>query len=117
VNVFNNLSQIGELMKSAGKIRETVEKTTEAVQVEATAGGGAVTAKVNGRLELLAVRIDPKLIADGDTELLEDMIVAAVNQAQTKARDETAKALQSLVGGLPLGGLTNLLGGGGGERR
>ncbi len=113
--MFNNLNlgDLGELMRSAGKIRETVEKTTEAlgqVQVEGSAGGGVVTAKVNGRLEVLAVRIDPKLLAEGDHELLEDLVTAAVNQGLTRAREEAAKSIQGLSGGLPLPDLSALFG-------
>ena len=65
-----------------------------------------VTAKANGRLELLSVRIDPKLLADGDAELLEDLVTAAVNQALAKAREAAAKSLSTLAGGLPLPGLS-----------
>jgi nucleoid-associated protein EbfC len=104
--VFNQLGNFAELMRNAGKLRESVAKATEALgqlQVEGTSGGGAVTARVNGRLEVVAVRIDPKLVADGDTELLEDLITAAVNAGLTKARDSAAQSLASLAGGLPLG--------------
>jgi|GEM_PF-84872 len=115
--VFNNLGNLADMMRNAGKIRESVEKATEQLgqlQVEGTAGGGAVTAKANGRLELIAVRIDPKLLADGDAELLEDLTTAAVNQALTKAREAAAQSLSSLAGGFPIPGLSGLLGPGGG---
>jgi nucleoid-associated protein EbfC len=105
--VFNNLGNLADLMRNAGKLRETVEKATESlgqVQVEGTAGGGAVTAKANGRLELVSVRIDPKLLADGDAELVEDLVTAAVNQALTKAREAAARSISSLAGGLPIPG-------------
>src|SRR4051812_40712970 len=104
-------------MRNAGKIREGVEKATEALgqlQVEGTAGGGVVSAKVNGRLELLSVRIAPKLLADGDAELLEDLVAAAVNQALTKARDAAAQSISSLAGGFPIPGLSGFLGPGSG---
>jgi DNA-binding YbaB/EbfC family protein len=104
--VFSQLGNLAELLKNAGKLRETVSKATEAlgqIVAEGTSGGGAVTAKVNGRLELVAIRIDPKLIADGDSELLEDLVTAAVNAALVKARDTAAQSLTSLAGGLPLG--------------
>jgi DNA-binding YbaB/EbfC family protein len=103
--VFGQLGNLAELMRNAGKLRESVAKATEALgqlQVEGTSGGGAVTAKVNGRLELVSVRIDPKLVADGDVELLEDLVAAAVNAGLTKARDAAAQSLASLAGGLPL---------------
>jgi DNA-binding YbaB/EbfC family protein len=105
--VFNNLSNLADLMRNAGKLRETVEKATESlgqVQVEGTAGGGVVTARANGRLELVSVRIDPKILADGDAELVEDLVTAAVNQALTKAREAAAKSMSSLAGGLPIPG-------------
>jgi nucleoid-associated protein EbfC len=115
--VFNNLGSLTELMRSAGKLRETVEKAGESLgqlQVEGTAGGGVVTARVNGRLELLSVRIDPKLLAEGDAELLEDLVTAAVNQGLLKAREAAAQSISSLAGGLSIpGGLTNLWGAGG----
>src|SRR5690349_7850452 len=101
-------------MKNAGKIRENMEKAAEGlaqVQVEGTSGGGAVTVKANGRLEILGVRIDPKLLADDDRELLEDLIAAAVNQALTKAREAAAASFQSLAGNLPIPpGFGNLFG-------
>ncbi len=105
-NVFSQLGNLAELMKNAGKLRDSVAKATEALgqlQVEGTSGGGAVTAKVNGRLEVVSIRIDPKLVTDGDTELLEDMVTAAVNAALIKARETAAQSLASLAGGLPLG--------------
>jgi nucleoid-associated protein EbfC len=103
--VFSQLGNLAELMRNAGKLRESVAKATEAlgqIQVEGTSGGGAVTVKVNGRLEVVSVRIDPKLIADGDHELLEDLVAAAANAGLTKARDTAAQSLASLAGGLSL---------------
>src|SRR5215210_5515395 len=104
--VFKKLGDLSKLMGTAGKLRETMEKATEALgqlQVEGTAGGGAVSAKVNGRQEVLAVRIDPQLLADGDAELLEDLVAAAVNQGLSKAREASLQSLSTLAGGLPAG--------------
>lgn len=104
--MFGRLGDIADLMKNAGKIQESMAKAAEAlakVRVEGAAGGGAVTATVNGRMEMVSIRIDPKLLADGDTELLEDMVTAAVNAALTKARDSAAESLSSITGGLPPG--------------
>lgn len=111
--MFQNLGNLTELLRNAGKIRESLNKAVETlsqIQVEGVAGGGAVTARVNGRLELQTIRIDPKLLADQDAELLEDLITAAVNQAIFKAREEAARSMQSATGGLPLGELSNLIG-------
>ncbi len=119
--MFNSLGSLADLMRNAGKIQETVQKATESlgqIIVEGTSGGGVVTAKANGRLELLSVRIDPKLLTDGDAELLEDLVTGAVNQAMTKAREAAAQSFQLLAGGLPLPGLSNFPGfgpGGGGS--
>lgn len=113
--MFDKLGSFADLMRNAGKIQETVQKATEQlgqVRVEADAGGGAVSAQANGRLEILAVRIDPKLLADGDAELLEDLVASAVNQALTKAREAAAQSLTSIAGGLPsLPGFPGLFGG------
>lgn len=113
--MFNNLGNLADLVRNAGKLRETVEKATESLaqlHVEGTSGGGVVTARVNGRMEVVSVRIDAKLLADGDAELLEDLVTAAVNQGLTRAREAAAKSIQSLAGGLPIPGLSGLLGGG-----
>ena len=67
-----------------------------------------MTAKVNGRLEVVSVRIDPSLLAEPDAELLEDMIAAAVNTGLVKAREAAAKSLTNLTGGLPMGLFPNL---------
>jgi DNA-binding YbaB/EbfC family protein len=116
--VFNKLGMLTELMRNAGKLRESAEKAFESlgqVEVEGDSGGAAVSVKVNGRLEVVAVRIDPKLLADGDAELLEDLVVAAVNAGLTKAREAAAQSLASLAGGLPLGLFGPTAAGSGGE--
>jgi DNA-binding YbaB/EbfC family protein len=117
--VFNNfnLGNLAELMRNAGKLRETVERATESLgqlQVEATAGGGVVSVKANGRLEIVSVRIDPKLLSDGDAELLEDLVTAAANQALAKAREAAAQSISSLAGGLPIPGFPGFPSPGGG---
>ncbi len=116
--MFDNLGNLADLMRNAGKIRESVEKATEslgALHAQGTAGGGAVSATVNGRMELLSVKIDPKLLLDGDAELLEDLVAAAVNQGLTKAREEAARSISNLAGGLPIPGLSGFMGGGSGS--
>lgn len=110
------MGNLFDLMRNAGKLSEIVEKATESLgqlQVEGSSGGGVVTARVNGRLEVISVRIDTKLLADGDAELLEDLVTAAVNQGLTRAREAAAKSIQSVAGGLPIPGLSGFPGGGG----
>ena len=100
--MFNQLGMLAELVKNAGKLRESVQSLSQ-LEVEGDSGGGAVTVKVNGKLEVVSMHIDPKLVADGDSELLEDLVVAAVNAALAKAREAAAQSLASLTGGLPAG--------------
>ncbi|MGE3818411.1 MAG: YbaB/EbfC family nucleoid-associated protein [Isosphaeraceae bacterium] len=112
--MFNNLGNLADLMRNAGKIQETVQKASESlgrITAEATVGGGAVTARANGRLELVSLKIEPKLLTDGDAELLEDLVTAAVNQALGKAREAAAESLSTIAGGLPLPGVSGLFGG------
>jgi DNA-binding YbaB/EbfC family protein len=112
--VFGNLGNLADLMKNAGKIREQMEQATEQLgqlRVEGEAGG-SVKAVVNGRLELISVRVDPKLVAEGDVELLEDLVTSAVNQALGLAREEAARAMTGGMG-MNLPGLDSLFPGGG----
>ncbi|WP_165223931.1 YbaB/EbfC family nucleoid-associated protein [Aquisphaera insulae] len=102
--MFGQLGNLAELMKNAGKIRESMARATESlgqIQVEGTSGGGVVSARVNGRLEVVSIRIDPKLLADGDAELLEDLVTAAVNAGLVKARETAAQSFASIAGGIP----------------
>jgi nucleoid-associated protein EbfC len=105
--VFNQLGMLAELMRNAGKLRESFQSLGQ-LEVEGSSGGGAVTVKVNGRLEVMSVRIDPKLVADADAELIEDLVAAAVNAGLTKAREAAAKSLASVTGGLPLNFMPDL---------
>lgn len=115
MNVFGNLGQFADLMKSAAKAREMVEKAGESLgqlRGEGCSGGGAVVAVASGKLEILSIRVDPKLLEEADQELLEELIVSAVNQAITKAREAAAEALSSALGDLPIPpGLMGALGG------
>jgi hypothetical protein len=92
-----------ELMSQAKRQYETLEKKMEETVVEGSAGGAAVTVRMNGRKQVLSIRIDPEAVKSGDIEMLQDLIAAAVNGACNKV-DE---AMQSAMGGM-LGGLGNL---------
>lgn len=106
---LGNLANLGALVKQAqqmGAQMEQVAAELKSRRVTGTAGGGMVTVEANGAGELLSCRIDPAVFAQGDRELIEDMIPTAVNQALAKARQMHAEALQSM-GNLP--GLSDML--------
>ena len=94
------LQQVGEMQEQMQKAQDELASET----VEATAGGGMVTVKANGAGEILEVKIDPKAIDPGDPEMLEDMILAAVNEAIRSAHALAETKLGGLAGGA-LGGL------------
>ena len=96
--MFNQLGMLAELIKNAGTLRDSVESLSQ-LEVEGESGGGAVTVKVSGRLEVTAVHIDPKLVSDGDSELLEDLVMAAVNAGLAKgATPRPSRLLRSPAG-------------------
>ena len=97
-----------QMMKQAQKMQQDLLKMQEEMQTkeyEATAGGGVITAVVNGQKELLRIAIDPEAVDPDDVEMLQDMVVAAVNEAMRKADAESAANMSKLTGGLNLGGL------------
>lgn len=80
--------------------------------VSASSGGGMVTAEVNGRGQLLRVTIEPRVADPDDLEMLQDLVVAAVNQALQKAKELAAEKTRQLTGGIPIPGIEELFGGG-----
>ena len=95
-----NPKQLQEMMQKAQDMQRQMQEKMKTVVAEASSGGGAVSAKVNGQKEVLSVTISPELMQSGDLEMLQDMIVAAVNAAGRKAEE----AMQSQLGGM-LGGM------------
>ena len=97
-----------QMMKQAQKMQQEMlrmQQEMETKEYEATAGGGMVTAAVNGKHELLRLAIDPEAVDPEDVEMLQDMVIAAVNEAMRKADAEQAASMSKLTGGLNLGGL------------
>jgi hypothetical protein len=96
------------MMRQAQKMQQDMLKMQaemETKEFEATAGGGMVKATVNGKHELLALEIDPEAVDPEDVEMLQDMVIAAVNEAARKADAENSATMSKLTGGLNLGGL------------
>jgi len=111
--VFKGLANIGSLLKQAQEIGGKIQGLTEELRsrrVTGSAGGGLVEVEANGLAEVLRCRIDPKLIIQDDSELLEDLVTTAVNQALAKAKQLHAESLRSMTGGVELPGLNEALG-------
>jgi DNA-binding YbaB/EbfC family protein len=94
---------IQELMSQAKRQYEVLQKKMQETVVEGSSGGGTVTVKMDGRKQLLSVKIDPEALKAGDIEMLQDLITAAVNGAAKKVDD----AVQSAMGGM-LGGISGI---------
>ena len=97
-----------QMMKQAQKMQQDLlkmQQEMEEKQYEATSGGGVITAVVSGKRELVRVTIDPEAVDPDDVEMLQDMVVAAVNEAMRKAEADSAQNMSKLTGGLNLGGL------------
>ena len=97
-----------DIMGMMGKVKEMQAKMGEmqaeiaALRVEGTSGGGLVTVTLNGKTDMLGIKIDPSLFKEDDVEILEDLIVAAHNEAKGKAEALTAEKTKALTAGLPI---------------
>jgi hypothetical protein len=105
-----NPLKIPEMLSQAAQIQEQVQRKLSETVVEGSSGGGAVIATMNGKKQLLKIRIDPSAVVGlsgnkPDVEMLEDLVTAAVNEAGRKADDAMQTNVQSLLGGLNLPGL------------
>ncbi len=96
---------INQMMKQAQQMQERLQKQMADMRVEATAGGGMVTVVVNGAKQLQSIKIDPEVVSKEDVEMLQDLILAAVNDAQRKADEEMSKTMGGMMGGLKIPGL------------
>ena len=108
--MFNPL-KMGEMLQQAGQMKEEVQRKLEQTVVEGSSGGGAVLATMNGKKQLLKIRIDPAAVIGlsgekPDVEMLEDLVVAAINEAGRKAEDAIQASLKGVLGGLNIPGLT-----------
>ena len=99
---------MNNMMKQVKKMQQEMEKAQadiEEKEFESTAGGGVIKATVNGKKELVAIKIDPDVIDPEDSDMLEDLIIAAVNDAMKKADEYSGQAMGKLTGGLNIPGL------------
>lgn len=111
-DIASLLRQAPEIMRQAqemqGKAAEMQERLAK-MEVEASAGGGMVSVTANGQQKILAVNIDSSLLADGDKEMLEDLLVAAVNQAIEKAKALAGEEMSKLTGNMNIPGMEDVL--------
>jgi hypothetical protein len=96
---------IQQMMKQAQEMQERLQKQMADLRVEATSGGGMVTVVVNGAKQVQSLRIDPEVVSRDDVDMLQDLIVAALNDAHRKADEELQKSMGGMLGGLRLPGL------------
>jgi len=96
---------IQQMMKQAQQMQARMQKQMEEMRVEATAGGGMVIVTMNGAKQVLGLKIDPEAVSKEDVEMLQDLILAALNDAHRKVEDEMQKQMGGMMGGLKIPGL------------
>ncbi len=102
------MKDLGKLLKQAQQVQERLAEMQAKLgekTVEATAGGGMVTVVMNGRHELVSIKIEPEVVNPSDVEMLEDLIMAAVNEARSKVDEMIKTEMSALTGGLPIPGM------------
>ena len=110
--MFKEIGQFASLLKQAqgmqGKMADSKARL-EALRVVGESGGGMVAVTISGAMRLLGCKIDPTLLQSGDVEMLEDLVVAATNQALEKLVEQQAQEMTSITGGINVPGLTDAL--------
>jgi len=101
-NFGNIMKQAKKLQERMGKLQQELEQRT----VEASAGGGMVTVVVNGKFEVLSLKIEKEAVNPEDTEMLQDLVIAAVNEGIRKAQEMTSSEMSKITGGINIPGLT-----------
>ncbi len=96
---------IANVMQQAKQMQERLQQQMESLRVEASAGGGMVTVVVNGAKQLQSLRIDPEVVSKDDVEMLQDLIVAAINDAHRKVDEQLGHSMSGMLGGLKIPGL------------
>ena len=104
------MKNLGSIMKQAQKMHAQIAKVQEELaqrNVEASAGGGMVTVVANGKQEIVSVKIEPEVVDAKDIEMLQDLVVAAVNEALRKSQEMVSEEMRKITGGLQIPGLTS----------
>ena len=104
----DTMTGFGDMIKQAKVLQEKMNQLQEEAgkrTVEAAAGGGAVVVVANGKQEIISIRIDPEVVNPGEVDMLQDLVMAAVNEAQRKAQELMAEEMKALTGGLKIPGI------------
>ena len=104
-----NPMKLGKMMKDLQKMQAKMQEDVAALEIETSSGGGMVTARMNGKKQLLSLKLSPEAITPDDAELLEDLLVAAVNEAGRRVDEEVEKMTQGMAAGLNIPGLSGLM--------
>jgi DNA-binding YbaB/EbfC family protein len=96
---------IQQMMKQAQQMQDRLQKQMAELRVEATAGGGMVTVVLSGTKQIQSLKIDPEVVSKDDVEMLQDLIVAAVNDAHRKVDEAIASQMSGMMGGLKIPGM------------
>ena len=105
------MKNMGSIMKQAQKIQAEMARVQEELSrktVEASSGGGMVTVVANGKQEIISVKIEPEVVTSGDIEMIQDLVLAAVNEALKKSQEMIAEEMAKITGGLNIPGLGSL---------
>jgi DNA-binding YbaB/EbfC family protein len=96
---------IQQMMKQAQQMQDRMQKQMAEMRIEATSGGGMVTVVINGAKQLQSLTIDPEAVNKDDVEMLQDLILAAINDAQRKADEAMSQQMSGMMGGLKIPGM------------
>jgi nucleoid-associated protein EbfC len=110
--MFGGLGDLAGMLKQAKQMQSRMKEMQAALEAstyQADAGGGAVTATVNGKMSLVSIKLSPDSVKTGDVEMLEDLITAAVAAAQRKAAEGAREKMKEVTGGINIPGLDGLL--------
>jgi DNA-binding YbaB/EbfC family protein len=95
------VNAIQQMLSRLRQVQEDLQRQVNAVAVEASAGGGMVTVKMNGQKQIVDLRIEPDVFASKDQEMLQDLVRAAVNEASRRVDEELTNQMKNLTGGIP----------------
>jgi len=96
---------IEQMMKQAQQMQERLQKQMAELRVEATAGGGMVTVVMTGNKQVLSLALDPEVVSKDDVQMLQDLIVAAINDAQRKVDEAMSQQMGGMMGGMKIPGM------------